>query len=238
MVYNWINYIQFRLYPTICLLCSSTNTTDMDICSPCLDELPHNHNCCRICALPLSIHYSDTQICGSCLKQAPPFDSCHAAFSYDYPITNLISSFKFSGKLQNGNLLANLMIKSIETNQLPMPDLILPVPLHRSRLRERGFNQALEIARPLGRHFHIPIDTGSCKRMLATKAQSNLDKKLRQRNIRGAFKLTQKLRHAHVVILDDVVTTGSTVSELAKLLKLSGVKQVDVWTLARTTSLT
>ncbi len=234
MVYKWINYIQSRLYPPICLLCSSTNTSGMDICSPCLDELPHNQHCCHVCALPLPPHHSGSLVCGNCLKQVPLFDRCHAAFSYGYPISNLISAFKFSGKLQNGRLLASLLIKSIEAKQLPIPDLILPVPLHRSRLRERGFNQALELARPLGRHFHIPVDTRKCKRILATKAQSNLDKKWRRKNVRGAFKLTQKLEHSHVVILDDVVTTGSTVLELARILKQDGVKRVDVWALART----
>ena len=237
MVYNWINNIQSRLYPPICLLCNSTNTTNLDICSHCLDELPRNRHCCRICALPLSQHHSERAVCGNCLKQTPPFGSCHAAFAYSYPISGLISEFKFTGKLHNGRLLANLLINSIETCQLPLPDLIIPVPLHRSRLQERGFNQAVELARPVGRHFDIPVDTHSCKRTRATGAQSNLEKKARQRNVRGAFKLTGPIAYNHVALLDDVVTTGSTVTELARMLKLNGVRRVDVWALARTAPL-
>lgn len=237
MVYNWINNVQPRLFPPICLLCSSTNAVTLDICNPCLDDLPHNRHYCQVCALPLSQHHSERAVCGNCLKQAPSFDSCHAAFAYDYPISNLISEFKFSGKLHNGRLLANLLINSIETYQLPLPDLIIPIPLHRSRLRERGFNQAVELARPLGRHFDIPVDTHRCKRIRATGAQSNLEKKARQRNVRGAFRLTGPIAYNHVALLDDVVTTGSTVAEVARMLKLSGIKRVDVWTLARTAPL-
>ncbi len=237
MVYNWINYIQSSLFPPLCLLCNASSGTAMNICEACLDALPHNLNCCKICALQLSQPTSERLVCGNCLKQTPPFDSCHAAFSYGYPISNLISAFKFSGKLQNGRLLARLLINSIESSQQPMPDLILPVPLHRSRLRDRGFNQALELAQPLGRHFHIPVDTHSCERTRATEAQSNLDKRWRRKNVRNAFKLRQAVEHEHVVIIDDVVTTGNTVSELARMLKLDRVKRVDVWTLARTASL-
>jgi len=234
MVYNCTNNRRFSLFPPICLLCSSTDTNEMDICNPCMDDLSHNINCCRICALPLSQHSPDSPICGNCLRQPPPFDNCHAIFAYSYPISNLISGFKFSGKLENGRLLAQLLIRSIEANRLPLPELILPVPLHRSRLRERGFNQALELALPLGRHFGIPVDIHRCKRTRATEAQSNLHKRERQKNIRGAFSLKHKLEHSHVAILDDVVTTGSTITELARTLKSSGVSQVDIWALART----
>ncbi|MCP3671801.1 MAG: ComF family protein [Gammaproteobacteria bacterium] len=237
MVYNWIKFIQSILFPPQCLLCSSTNATTMDICDPCLDELPHNRHYCRICALPLPRHHAETAMCGSCLQQAPSFDHCHAAFAYDYPISNLISEFKFSGKLQSGRLLANLLINSIEACQLPLPDLIIPIPLHRSRLRERGFNQAVELARPVGRHFNIPVETHSCKRSHATATQSNLEKDARKRNVRNAFRLAGQIAHDHVVLLDDVVTTGSTVGEVARILKLNGVRRVDVWALARTPSL-
>jgi len=233
MVYNCTNNRHFSLYPPICLLCNSPDTDGIDICNACLADLPHNTNSCRICALPLTQYSSDHPVCGNCLRQTPPFDSCHAAFTYSFPISNLISRFKFSNKLENGRLLSSLLIRSIEANRLPLPGLILPVPLHRSRLRERGFNQAMELAQPLGRHFGIPVDIKSCKKIRPTEAQSNLHKRERQRNIRGAFSLQTKLEHAHVVLLDDVVTTGSTVGELARLLKHNGVQRVDVWALAR-----
>jgi ComF family protein len=205
----------------------------MDICPSCLNDLPHNHNCCRICALPLASSNSD-QICGKCLNQTPRFDRCHAPFSYGYPLSGLISDFKFNQKLYSGRLLAELLINSIEKNRVELPDLIMPVPLHPARLKERGFNQALELAKPVGLHFNIPIDTKNCKRTKATATQSTLDKKIRIKNMRGAFEIVRKVKCDHLVLIDDVVTTGTTVNELAKVIKSSGVKRVDVWALART----
>lgn len=234
MVYNWISNSQFSLYPPLCLLCGSSSSTNRDICGACLDDLPHNINCCSVCALPLPRQSPGKMVCGKCLKLTPSFDSCHSAFAYSYPISGLISDFKFAGKLHHGRLLANLLISHIEASSLDMPDLIIPVPLHRSRLRARGFNQALELAQPIGRHFNVPVDINSCKRTCATEAQTSLDKKRRRKNIRGAFKLMHKIKSGHVVILDDVVTTGGTVMELARILKRGGVTRVDVWALART----
>ncbi len=234
MVYKWLNNARFSLYPPLCLLCGSTKTTNIDICYSCLDDLPHNNHYCHICALPLTTDHSDGLICGKCLNLTPAFDSCRTAFSYSYPISGLISNFKFAGKLHNGRLLANLLINYIEANSLDMPDLILPVPLHSYRLRERGFNQAIELAHPIGSYFNIPVDVDSCKRIRATESQANLDKKTRRKNIRGAFKLIRNMESDHAVLLDDVVTTGGTVTELALLLKRAGVKRVDVWAIART----
>ncbi len=234
MVYNCIDNIHNTLFPAICLLCGTQGTENIDICAPCQNDLPHNHNCCRICALPLPSNHTDEPICGKCLKQTPIFDCCHAPFSYGYPISGLISNFKFNGKLHAGRLLSELLINFIKTNNLELPHLIIPVPLHPKRLRERGFNQALELAKPIGRHFNIPVDTKSCKRTRATETQSTLDKKIRVKNMRGAFEIVQPLNCEHIALIDDVVTTGTTVNELAKAVKASGVQRVDVWALART----
>jgi ComF family protein len=205
----------------------------MDICTSCLDDLPHNHNCCCICALPLSTNHSEP-ICGKCLKQTPSFDYCHTPFVYGYPLSGLISDFKFSEKFYAGRLLAELLIHFVEINKLELPELIMPIPLHPSRLKERGFNQALELAKPIARHFNIPLDTKSCKRIKATSTQSTLNKKVRKKNMRGAFKIVQPLNCKHLVLIDDVVTTGTTVNELAKTIKANGVQRVDVWAIART----
>jgi ComF family protein len=146
----------------------------------------------------------------------------------------LISDFKFSGKFYSGGLLAKLLINFIETNGIELPEMIMPVPLHPTRLTERGFNQALELAKPIGRHFNIPVDKKSCSRIKATATQSTLDKKVRTKNMRGAFAIAQRFNCKHLAIIDDVVTTGNTVNELAKTVKASGVQRVDVWALART----
>lgn len=233
MVYICTDYIQRALFPSTCLLCGSLNTKGIDICTPCLNDLPHNYNCCRICSLPISSSHTDP-ICGKCLKQTPEFDHCHTPFAYGYPISGLISDLKFNDKLYAGRLLAELLINFIETNKIELPELIVPVPLHPARLRERGFNQALELAKPISRHFNIPVDTTSCKRIKATATQSTLDKKVRKKNMRGAFEIAQTMDCKHLVLIDDVVTTGTTVNELAKMLKRAGVPRVDVWALART----
>ncbi len=234
MVYNYLKVAQHGIYPTICQLCGAPGEFGIDICSPCLLDLPENRSCCRICAQPLPATHGTEHICGKCLQQSPIFDRCHAPFLYDYPISNLISDFKFSGKLHLGRLLAKLLIRFIETHNLELPDLIMPVPLHPTRMRERGFNQATELARPLIRHFDIRLDIQSCKRIKSTEAQSTLNKKIRAKNMRGAFEMVKKLDCEYLVLVDDVVTTGATVNELSKLLKAAGAKRVDVWALART----
>ena len=233
MVYICTDIIQRALFPAKCLLCGAPSTEGMDICCHCLDDLPHNHNRCQICSLPLSTNHAQP-ICGKCLKRAPRFDHCYAPFSYAYPLSGLISDFKFSGKFYSGRLLAKLLTDFLERDEIELPELIIPVPLHPTRLRERGFNQALELAKPIGRHFNIPIDIQSCSRIKATATQSTLDKKIRSKNMRGAFKIAQGFSCKHLAIVDDVVTTGNTVNELAKIIKASGVQRVDVWALART----
>lgn len=237
MVYICTDNIQRTLFPSTCLLCGAPSVNGIDICNHCLDDLPHNRNCCRVCSLPLPLPLPanhSNQICGKCLRQRPSFDRCYTPYSYGYPISGLISSFKFSDRLYAGRLLAELLINFIETKRVELPQLILPVPLHPARLKERGFNQALELAKPISRYFNIPVDIKSCRRVKATATQSTLDKKVRIKNMRGAFAITEPLSCEHLVLLDDVVTTGTTVNELAKTLKTSGVQRVDVWALART----
>jgi ComF family protein len=233
MVYNYLKSIQQAIYPATCQLCGNPGQ-DMDICTSCSNDLPHNSNCCHICALPLPSSHTQGQTCGRCLRQTPSFDQCHAPFIYGHPISRLISDFKFNGKLHAGRLLSELLINFIEQNNLELPDLILPVPLHPTRLKERGFNQALELARPISRHFAIPLDTKSCRRIKATATQSTLHQNVRRKNMRGAFEAKKDIDAKHLVIIDDVVTTGATVSELAKTVKSAGTIKVDVWALAKT----
>ncbi len=234
MVYKCVKYVQRRLYPSPCLLCDAPGEQGINICSQCMDDLPHNKHRCHICALPLPSTHTAEQICGRCLQQTPRFDRCHSPFFYGYPISGLIGDFKFNGKLHIGRLLSELFINFIQTNNLELPNLIMPVPLHQSRLRERGFNQALELAKPIARHFEIPLDIKSCMRIKATEAQSGLNKKIRTKNMRSAFDVIKPIDCGYMVIVDDVVTTGATVNELAETLKAKGVKRVDVWALART----
>jgi ComF family protein len=145
-----------------------------------------------------------------------------------------VSGVKFHDRFNLARLLGQCLTLALLEQGAERPELILPVPLHRARLRSRGYNQALEIAREVSTGLAIPLDTHSCERLLATSPQVGLDERERRRNVRGAFGLAQPLAAQHVAILDDVVTTGSTVAELALTLKRAGIERVDVWAVART----
>jgi len=146
----------------------------------------------------------------------------------------LVSAAKFRGRLNVARLLSECLLLSLRERMVPLPELLIPVPLHPRRLSERGYNQALEVARPLGRTLRVRLDTASCIRVQATAPQAGLEKEARKRNIRGAFQTIRPPSARHVALVDDVVTTGSTVSELTKVLKQAGVERVDVWAVART----
>ncbi|MCU7843961.1 MAG: ComF family protein [Candidatus Thiodiazotropha sp. (ex Monitilora ramsayi)] len=145
----------------------------------------------------------------------------------------MISSLKFRQRLQLVEPLAKLMIDRLNVTQ-DLPEVLIPVPLHPTRLRERGFNQSLEIARLLTKDLLIDLDWRSVKRVRPTPAQTGLSEKGRRRNLRSAFAVSEELQASHVVLFDDVITTGATLTELSRLLLRSGVKQVDIWALART----
>ncbi len=229
MVYNCLNFILSWLYPDLCQLCDAPAFEGL--CEGCRQELPHNHHACRQCGLPLTP--GQETVCGHCLRQPPALDHSLIPFLYSPPIDRLIGGFKFSAKLPQGRLLSRLLGDYLEQHA-EMPDLLLPVPLHPARLRQRGYNQALELAKPLSRRFHIPIDHRSCRRVRPTRPQSTLKKRQRRRNIRGAFQIIRPIAAKHVALVDDVVTTGGTVNELARQLKLAGIARVDVWAVART----
>lgn len=127
------------------------------------------------------------------------------------------------------------MAQDIERRRLPMPDLLLPVPLHSSRLRQRGYNQALELARPVAKHLNLPLDVSSCTRNRTTSDQIGLSAKKRALNLKDAFSVNTRFHDKRVAIIDDVMTTGSTVNELTQQLIRAGVSHVDVWVCARAT---
>lgn len=153
-------------------------------------------------------------------------------FRYEWPLAQLESRFKFGGDLAAGRTLSLLWSASQAPHDLP--DAIVPVPLHRARLRRRGYNQALELAKPLAKHLGVSLLCEALRRIRATNAQTELTAVQRRRNVRGAFvaSLDGKTPE-HVAVLDDVFTTGATLAECARVLKRAGVRRVDVWALAR-----
>jgi len=233
MVYSWSRKILDLIYPPHCTLCGDSGHAGLELCPACLADLPHNRLCCSICALPLPGSDAHALVCGECQRKRPAFDQCLAPFRYEGRIRELIARFKFRGDLATGRLLSTLLGNFLAEADLGGVEALIPVPLHPSRLHERGYNQALELARPLVRRLGVTLLPLACRRARATPPQSGLDQRERRRNLRGAFETTSPINARHLVVLDDVMTTGTTVGELAKVLKRAGAQRVDVWALAR-----
>jgi ComF family protein len=232
-VYNWLNFIQEALFPARCCLCDQPGREGLPLCRACQSDLPWLAHSCPRCARPLAAD-SFYYLCGECLKQPPPFERTLTLFRYQAPVSQLIQQFKFSRRLALAPLFSTLLAERLAGID-PLPEVIIPVPLHPGRQRERGFNQAIEIARPLGRRLGIPVVTDACLRIRQTRTQSTLTASQRRRNLRDAFTLHQPAPPwRHVTILDDVITTGSTVSALASTLRKGGIERVDCWAIART----
>jgi ComF family protein len=194
-----------------------------------------NAPACPICAQPLAVL---ALACGRCLRKAPAFVAAWAPFRYAAPLDLLVQRLKFGADLAAGRVLAGLWIDALASEGLEQlgvdaATLLLPVPLARPRLAERGFNQALELARPLARRFGLRLHVSGLRRVRSTDPQSGLDRRARQRNVNGAFAADPALRGQHVIVLDDVMTTGATLAACARALQRVGVAQVRVWALAR-----
>lgn len=215
------------LLPQDCFLCAAPSQ-DRLLCRACVAGLPRlTPERCPVCALPTP----DANICGACLKQAPHFDATQAVFRYEFPLDRLIQSLKYAHRLASADFLGQALA------QLPTPfrpDLILPVPLAPARLAERGFNQALEIARPLARALGAALEIRHIHRRRNTAPQASLPWKERKQNIRHAFECEIDLTGKTVLVVDDVMTTGTTLDELARVLKAHGAARVENRILART----
>lgn len=230
---DWLNRAHFLLYPPTCLLCGARGRTRLDLCNGCLAALPAVVNPCRGCGAPLPSGAGE--ICGRCQRRPTRFDSIVVPFHYAHPMDWLVQRLKFQGRLAHARLLGELLARAVTASGLQAPALVLPVPLHSARLRERGFNQAEEIARHVARRLHLSLGSRCLGRHKATAAQMGLPASQRRANVRGAFVINapERIAGCHVALVDDVVTTGSTVDELARALKRSGAARVDVWACAR-----
>ncbi len=216
--------------PNTCLLCG-LYPSEHGICQACENDLPWQTFYCPQCAEPMA----HSTLCGRCLKDAYPFDQAYIPFRYEGAIKSLITELKFHEKLLVGDLLAHLLINYFNAHtHFILPDYLLPVSLHPKRLQERGFNQALEISKRLSKVWKIPLLRHPLKKVFHTLPQSGQSKKARQKNLHGVFKFKGDLTGKHVGLVDDVVTTGSTASEIAQVLKHAGAKRVTIIAVART----
>ena len=225
-----------HLFVPCCVLCDAKTTMNMSLCEACLEDLPRIKDSCYRCGMPLK-NKLEIALCGQCQLSPPPIDYLISSLEYAYPVGYLISQLKFQYQLSHAKIFSQLLLTKLETyyKQSAMPEIIIPIPLHKKRIRERGFNQALEIARPIAKTLNIPLATRLIQRVKYTQAQSLLNAKERRKNLHNSFAITQAISAEHIVLLDDVVTTGATVYELAYLLKKQGVKTVGVWSVARAT---
>ena len=232
-------------YPPRCQLCGCRDHLLYagQLCASCAGDLRSNETPCQVCAVPMSLshggEHQQSSICGYCTKISPIYDFCWSPFIYSQPLEWMIQQLKFNAKLHFAPLLSNLMEEKICHNppqhllQINKPEVIIPMPLHNRRLKLRGFNQSYLLIKPVAKRLDLPIDLNSCERVRDTEHQTGKNARQRQQNIKNAFVFNNKHSYQHVAIFDDVVTTGSSVSELSKELKKGGVKRVDVWCLAR-----
>lgn len=232
IVDSWLKTLQRRLFPPYCLLCGDPSMLERNLCDGCFAALPRPERSCPRCAAALPTVLAADVVCGRCQHTPPTFDRAVAALTYEEPARYLIRALKFHRNLAAGRLLGELLAERAKT-LTPLPQAILPVPLHSKRYRERGFNQAHELAIPIAHALGIPLLNHGVRRARATTPQPGLSAQQRRENLRGAFVVTRALAVEHVALVDDVMTTGATLDALAAALRQVGAQQIDVWVCAR-----
>ena len=226
------------LYPEVCLCCGDRGEDGLDLCRRCHERLPWIAHACKRCAFPLPLPLPDTDVetCGACSDRDIHFDRAVAPFLLDKFIQEAIYKFKSNAKLNYGGLLARLLAQHVRQRRMEAPDLLVPVPLHPKRLRWRGFNQAVEISRILSKIVHCSVSFRDVRRIRETRMQKGLSATQREANVKNAFALKaskSSFSGKRVAIIDDVMTTGSTVNEVAKCLRRAGAEEIHVWVVAR-----
>ena len=224
---NCLPIAQWLMSP-VCLLCGGRGDVD-GLCEGCRNSLPRLTSLhCPVCAIP----DPTGEVCGRCLNKPPHFDRVVAPFMYEFPATVLIQGLKYRGNLACARPLAAGL--AVALDEEPYPDLIIPMPLARARLADRGFNQAMEISQRLAADFGLDIAVDICRRTRESAPQTVLPWKQRATNVRNAFACDVDVSGKSVAVVDDVLTTGATLNELALTLKRRGAREVIGWIAART----
>jgi ComF family protein len=224
--FKWLGAL---ILPSRCVLCLAQASTSQ-LCHACAVELPPNTHCCQRCGESL---HSASAACGPCLKQRPLLSRTLAPYQYGAPIDALILRFKRGGDLAAGRVLAQLLADA--ASQLPasdQPSALIPVPMHIARLRARGFDQTRLLGTDLSRACKIPL-LDALVRTRDTPSQGGLKRLQRRRNMHRAFASKGAALPAHVALIDDVATTGSTLNACALVLRRAGVARVDAWVIAK-----
>jgi ComF family protein len=216
-----------QLFSQDCQLCGAR--ANECLCVNCARDLPYRQaGGCPCCG----VEGPGNQICGACLSDPPAFDRTAAAFRYAFPLDRLLQSYKFNQNLALTAFFTEAL-RRLVANSAQRTDTIIAIPLARQRLAERGFNQSAILAEGLARALGIQHAAHELLKVRDTPPQSGLDRAARLKNVRGAFDCAQSLKGRHIALVDDVMTTGATLSEAARVLKKAGAASVSVWVLAR-----
>lgn len=215
--------------PGACAICRGWDRGA--VCTACTAQFAQPRPRCTRCAIEVP---AGVAVCGSCLADPPAFDAAWAGVSYAHPWDGLVARFKFESALELTRTLATRLLEARAQPGATRPDLLLPVPLAGARLRERGYNQAWELARVLSREMNVPADPRGLARVRDTAQQRDLNLAQRQGNVRGAFRVDAAVAGRHVALVDDVMTSGATLGEIARVLKQADARTVEAWVVART----
>lgn len=226
-----LSITQAFIIPPRCVLCERQLMNPYPVCRRCYRQFTPLTNYCDCCGYP----DIDTRRCGPCLSQPPPFEVYVPIFMYQDELKALIHHYKFQQQLYLSKVFAKIMRGPIQRHyrDKTYPSLLIAMPSHPKRTRERGFNPALEIAKYLSLYCQIPLEYKAVKRVKSSPPQSSLPLKLRATNVRAAFRCERQLPH-HIAVVDDVMTSGETLKSLCRMLKRHGATQIDLWVLART----
>ena len=217
------------LLPPACRLCGDSIGAAL-ICAPCAAGLPWNTRACPGCAAPVAL---DGLPCPACQQRPRAFDAAIAGFVLAPPVQQGIHALKYRARFAEAALLGSAFAERLKRRGAVLPDLLVPVPLHWRRQWQRGYNQSLELARVIGESLDVPVDATAAKRVRATPDQIGQSAVERRRNLKGAFAVSSLVAGRHVALVDDVMTTGATLEELARACKAAGAARVEAWALAR-----
>ena len=226
---SWVDQCLDGIAPKRCRVCAGAHTRE-DICTGCRSELPWNTPACPVCAQPTAAPAP----CRDCQHRAPAFDHALAPLILKGTVRHWVHAMKYRGSFPAARLLGQLMADASESDPMPAPDLLVPVPIHATRRWRRGFNQSEELARHLGRALNIPVLAGPVQVLRRPGEQIGQTAAQRRRNLRGAFRIDHDLSGLHVALIDDVMTTGATLDALARAARSAGAARIGAWAAART----